>query len=82
MSDTGGTQFARGAVAVACADDGDFILLCADSVVLAVAQHNGGVLISSGKEPPVQDSRCSTSLITSALVGSSPLNPGPAIVEK
>ena len=77
MSDTGGTQFARGTVAVACADDGDFILLCADSVVLAVAQHNGGVLISSGKVQPL-----STSLITSALVGSSPLNPGPAIVEK
>ena len=54
MSDTGGTQFARGAVAVACADDGDFILLCADSVVLAVAQHNGGVLISSGKVQPLQ----------------------------
>ena len=54
MSDTGGTQFARGAVAVACADDGDFILLCADGVVLAVAQHNSGVLISGGKVQPLQ----------------------------
>lgn len=76
MSDTGGTQFARGAVAVACADDGDFILLCADSVVLAVAQHNGGVLISSGKVS------APALAVTSALDWQLAVNPGPAVVEK
>lgn len=54
MPDTGGAQFAWGAVAVACADDGDVILLCADGVVFTVAQHNGGVLISGGKVQPLQ----------------------------
>lgn len=77
MSDTGGTQFARGAVAVACADDGDFILLCADSVVLAVAQHNGGVLISSGKVQPLQHFADHVGFGWQLAV-----EPGPAIVEK
>ena len=72
MSDTGGTQFARGTVAVACADDGDFILTFLLFFCLLYIQNDKSDWCS----------RCSTSLITSALVGSSPLNPGPAIVEK